>query len=103
MRKALWIVTVIAGLSCSVAASAAAESKPLTDLPSDLAHWSTLWMELPRQMYGVGQEEGPVSAMTWGPVRGTIMMMDATGKALWDAVKYDQRPGRGDAILRYEF
>lgn len=101
MRKVLWIATVIAGLFCSVAASAA-ESKPLTDLPSDLAHWSTLWMELPQQMYGVGQEEGPVSAMTWGPVRGTVMVMEATSKALWDAVKQDARPGRG-AILRYEF
>jgi len=101
MRAMLWIMMLSAGLFVSVAAQAA-DTKPLEDLPADLAHWSTFWVELPKQMYGVGQEEGPISAMTWGPVRGTVMLMDAATKALWDAAKQDQRPGRG-AILRYEF
>ena len=101
MRTMIWMATVIAGFSWSIAAQAA-EPKPLRDLPSDLAHWSTLWMELPKQMYGVGREEGPVSAMTWGSVRGTVMVMNATSKALLDAAKQDERPGRG-AIFRYEF
>lgn len=102
MRTMLWMTMLIAGLSVSVAAYAA-DSKPLEDLPSDLARWSTLWMELPRQMYGVGQEEGPVSAMTWGSVRGTVKLVNTTSKALWDAAKQDQRPGKGHAIFRYEF
>lgn len=101
MRTLSWIAMLMVGLSCSVAAYAA-DAKPLEDLPSDLAHWSTLWMELPKQMYGVGQEEGPVSAMTWGSVRGTVKLVDATSKAVWAAAKQDSRPGRG-AILRYEF
>lgn len=101
MRAMLWMATMIAGLSCSLAAHAA-DAKPLNELPGDVAQWSTVWMELPRQMYGVGQEEGPLSAMTWGSVRGTVKLVDTTSKMLWDAAKRDPGPGR-DAILRYEF
>lgn len=100
MRTAFWLATLMGGLSCMTVQ--AADSKPLGELPSDLATWSTLWMELPKQMYGVGQEEGPLSAMTWGSVRGTVKLVDATSKAVWAAAKRDSRPGR-DAILRYEF
>lgn len=102
MRTMLCTMTLIAGLSYSFAVHAA-EAKPIESLPSDLAAWSTLWMELPKQMYGVGQEQGPISAMTWGSVRGTVKVVDATSKALWNAAQQqDQRPGHG-AILRYEF
>lgn len=88
----------------------AAQSKPINELPTDLAHWSTMWVEVPRQMYGVGQEEGPVAAITWGPVRGTVMFVNATTKALWDVAKPEMRPAHRSRnkepfgpMLRYEF
>ncbi len=112
MRSVRVAVIMIMGCWMASAASAtgAAESKPLNDLPTDLTYWSTMWVEVPRQMYGVGQEEGPIAAMTWGPVRGTVMLVNATTKALWDAAKPETRPAHQSRnkqllgpMLRYEF
>lgn len=110
MREAVWTTAMIAGMWLSSGVSQAAESKPINELPSDLVRWSTMWTEVPKQMYGVGQAEGPVAAMTWGPVRGTVMLVNATTKALWDVAKSDTRrvhhsrdKNPSEAILRYEF
>ena len=102
MRRAFWITVMVAG-TIGVASVQAAESKPIEELPADLARWSMLWGELPKGMYAVEREEGPLSAMTWGPVRGTVMVVDATAKAIWDAAKQDKHGGRPGVLLRYEF
>lgn len=89
-----------------------AEGRPMKQLPADLVQWSTLWMEVPRQMVEVGKDDGPVAAVTWGPAQGAAMMIQSTTKKLWDAIKPDQRPGSGfdsdddettGLIFRYEF
>lgn len=87
-----------------------AESRPIEQLPKDLLRWSTLWMDIPKQMYAVGQEEGLLAALTWGPTKGTAVMVQSTTKEVWDVVKPDQRPhqrqGRDSPkglIVRYEF
>ena len=87
-----------------------AESRPLEQLPKDLLRWSTLWMDIPKQMYEVGQEEGPLAALTWGPTKGTAVMLQSTTQELWDVVKPDKRPQRSQGvdnpkglIVRYEF
>ncbi len=87
-----------------------AESRPLEQLPKDLLRWSTLWMDIPKQMYEVGQEDGPLAALTWGPTKGTAVMVQSTTKELWDVVKPDQRPHQRQGqdhskglIVRYEF
>lgn len=112
MRSIRVAVVMIMGCWIASGASAAwaAQSKPIDELPTDLAHWSTMWVEVPRQMYGVGQEEGPVAAITWGPVRGTVMFVNATTKALWDVAKPEMRPAHRSRnkeplgpMLRYEF
>ncbi|MBI4341954.1 MAG: hypothetical protein HY599_01140 [Candidatus Omnitrophica bacterium] len=51
MRKVLRGAAVIAGLWWGMAGVVqAAQSKPLSELPGDLARWSTLWMDVPRAM-----------------------------------------------------
>ena len=104
---------VMSGLIVSVvlvtAPMAQAESRPLAQLPADVVRWSTLWMAIPEQMYEVGQEEGPLSAVTWGPAKGTAKFIDSTAKEVWACVKPDEHPVRRasddvkGAILRYEF
>ena len=88
----------------------AAEARPIKELPRDVLRWSTLWSHIPRQMVDVGREEGVVSALTWGPVRGTAVMVQKTGDEVWSAVKPAQNTRQGvhrndpvGAILRYEF
>ena len=109
MRKVLSGAVVIAGLWCMGGVVQAAESKPLSELPRDLARWSTLWMDVPRAMYDVGMEEGPVTAMTWGPVKGTAMLIQTTTQTLWEMAQPEKRPGhrsngqRPGVIFQYEF
>lgn len=109
MRKTLAGAVVIAGVWCMAGAVQAAETKPLSELPGDLARWSTLWMDVPRAMYDVGMEEGPVTAVTWGPVKGTVMLVSTATRTLREMAQPEQpaahtsqarRPG---VIFQYEF
>ena len=110
MRKMLAGAVMVAGWWCAAAMTQAAESKPLSELPRDLVRWSTLWMDVPRAMYAVGMEEGPLTAVTWGPVKGTAMLMKTTAQTLWEAAQPEQRPGYqsqarrpAGVMFQYEF
>ena len=88
----------------------AADTRPIEQLPKDIWRWSTLWTHIPGEMAKVGQEEGVVSAVAWGPAKGTAVMIEATADELWSTVKPNQKKRRGQryeqplgAILRYEF
>lgn len=89
--------------------AAAAERKPIEQLPGDVVRWSTTWMEIPNQMVQVSRDEGPVSGFLWGPAKGTALMIRSTTDALWEMVRPEQHavpPGREQgtgALLRYEF
>ena len=104
------IAGIVLGIGMSLSSVVFAESKPIEQLPKDIARWSTMWVEIPEQMVRVGQEDGPVAALTVGPAKGTAKFMQSTGEEVWKAVKPDHRPGhqpgedtpRG-AILRYGF
>ena len=98
----------------SAAALWAAESRPLKKLPADVLRWSTAWVEIPKQVYEIGQDYGPVAAVTWGPTKGTAMMVGSTTKELWNATKPDKRPAHSPSqyskhkhptgpLFRYEF
>ena len=87
----------------------AAEVRPIEALPKDVVRIGTLWSHIPRQMAEVGREDGMVSAVIWGPVRGAAVMVQKTGDELWSTVK-PAKPRKGvhrndpvGAILRYEF
>ena len=110
MRRAIVVGAVVGCLLCRMTAAQAAESKPLSELPRDLVRWSTLWMDIPRAMYDVGMEEGPLNAVTWGPVKGTAMLMGTTTQTLWSVVQPETRQGHKSkasptpgVILQYEF
>jgi len=109
MRDVLTSAVMVVGLSSLMTAAEAAQSKPISELPKDLVRWSTLWMDVPRAMYDVGMEEGPVTAVMWGPVKGTVMLMRTTTHTLWEAAQPEKRPGhqskarRPGVILQYEF
>ena len=108
--RTLGIAGIVLGIGMSLSSAAFAESKPIEQLPKDLARWSTMWVEIPEQMMQVGREDGPVAALTMGPTQGTAKFLQSTGEEVWKAVKPDHRPGHqpGEdtpqgAILRYEF
>lgn len=109
MHKMLAGAVIVAGTCGFMASVQAAESKPLSELPGDLARWSTLWMDVPRAMYDVGMEEGPLTAVTWGPVKGTVMLVNTATRTLWEMAQPEKptahtsqgrRPG---VIFQYEF
>ncbi len=113
MRRINGVVFAFGLLAVSVMCTGiamCAESKPLRELPTDLMRWSTLWTAIPRQMYEVGQEDGPLAAVTWGPTKGTAQVIQQTTEELWNAAKPDHRPGHESTVkgsngvlLRYEF
>ncbi len=85
-----------------------AESRTLGQLPGDLWRWSTMWVYVPQQMYAAGLDHGPVAAVTWGPAKGAVLMVNATTRDLWKAAQPDNRPGRSDEdisgpLFRYDF
>lgn len=111
----MWRTAVVLGLVFGCfwcrGARAYAESRPIEQLPRDLAKWSTMWWAIPEQMVDVASVYGPVAALTWGPAKGTWTMLDRTSRDVWQAAKSEKRPGRtspyrkqpAGAILRYEF
>jgi len=110
MTRGLVVAMVVMGLLMSAGASVSAESKPIEQLPKDVVRWSTLWVNVPKEMVEVGQEYGPLAALTWGPTKGTAVMIESTTEELWKAMKPDKRSRRrleGDGtkglIFRYEF
>jgi len=103
------IVAASVGMLVGVPPAFAA-SKPLEKLPEDIARWSTLWVAIPKSMAKVGQDDGPLAALTWGPVKGTAVLVESTTKEVWDTVKPDQRLGHHPGsqhpkglIFHYEF
>lgn len=110
MHKMLAGAVIVAGTCGFMASAQAAESKPIHELPRDLVRWSTMWMDIPRAMYDVGMEEGPVTAVMWGPVKGAVMLVNTTTQALWEAAQPEKRPGHqsnrprpAGVIFQYEF
>ena len=106
------VVVGMVGVWLAATASASAEGRPIKQLPSDVVRWSMSWTEVPKQMIDVGEEYGPVAAVTWGPVQGVASMLTSTTKELWDMMKADERTRRsayaprhstGSALVRYEF
>lgn len=112
MRRSVRQFVIVGGLVGIVGGlpSVFAASKPLEKLPVDLMRWSTLWVAIPKSMAEVGQDDGPLAALTWGPVKGTAVLVESTTKEVWNTVKPDQRPGHRPSsqhpkglIFRYEF
>ncbi len=92
--------------------SVLAATKPLNQLPADVARWSTLWVAVPKDMVEVGREHGPLAALTWGPAKGMTTLVRSTASEIWDTVKPDKNKKRSrlanrgrptGAIFRYEF
>ena len=111
MRRA-YAGAVMATVWLATMATASAEGRPLKQLPADVARWSMSWTEVPKQMVEVGQEYGPIAAVTWGPVQGAASLIGSTTKELWDIMKADKQARRsasaprrstGSALVRYEF
>lgn len=110
MRRAGMIVGMIAGAFLAGTGAAQAEGRSIKQLPSDLVRCSLLWTEVPKQMVEVGKDEGPVAALTWGPVKGTAVMVESATKGIWDVMKsnhatrrYSSRKNPSGPIFRYEF
>jgi len=111
-HRSLWRFVIVGASVWMLAGvlSAFAASRPIEQLPKDLARWSTLWAAIPKSMAKVGQDDGPLAALTWGPVKGTVVLVESTTKEVWNTVKPDQRPGHRlrsqhpkGLIFRYEF
>ena len=90
--------------------SAQAEGRSIKQLPSDLVQCSLLWTEVPKQMVEVGKDDGPVAALTWGPVKGTAVMVASATQNVWDVMKSNHatmhdssRKNPNGPVVRYEF
>ena len=100
----LIFMVVIGGLP-----SVSAETRPIAQLPGDLVRWTTVWTDVPQQMYAVTLDHGPVAGLTWGPTKGTALMVTSTTKEIWGAMQRDERPGHrsnedvNGPLFRYEF
>lgn len=111
MRRAAVVIGLVLGCFWCRGLSAYAESRPIEQLPRDLANWSTMWWAIPEQMLEVASVYGPVAAVTWGPTKGAWTMLDRTSRDVWQAAKSEKRPGHASpyrrqtpgAIFRYEF
>jgi hypothetical protein len=109
MRGLLVVASLIVGVLVGGIPSAWAEGRPIEQFPGDVVRWSTMWVEVPQQMYAVGQADGPFAALTWGPAKGTAAFIESATQELWDALKPDTRPGHSSprgvqgALFRYEF
>lgn len=110
MHRAIRIGVMVGAVMTGAAAASAAESKPIEQLPRDVMRWATMWTAIPQEMFGVGQEEGPLAALTWGPAKGTVVFVDAATRELWNAAKSNKRTEQRTSgkqstnpILRYEF
>ena len=105
-----WVVAgMLAGLIV-LPGSVVAQSRPIKQLPKDLARWSTAWLAIPQEMAEVGLDHGPLAAVTWGPAKGTARMVDTTTLDMWNAVKPEPHRGgrRADerstgVFFRYHF
>ena len=114
MKRLLWIAMLGWWLWWLGRATAYAESRPIKQLPSDLARWSTMWVAVPEEMYHVGHDYGPIAGLTWGPAKGAAKMVEFTTKEVWSALKVDEKEkrrrgqyartgGPKGPIFRYEF
>ena len=111
MMQGTWRVGLMAvGVWLAGMGIAVAGGQPIGQLPVDVARWSTFWIAVPNEMADVGQEYGPLAALTWGPIKGTAHMVQSVAKELWGVAKMDWTRGtqanRGrpnNALLRYEF
>ncbi len=104
------VIGALIGAVTGWAPQVCAAARPVKQLPSDLARWSMLWAVVPQQMYEVGHEEGPLGALTWGPVKGTVSLVWSTLDDLMRVMRSEEGPGgrpqpRGASglVVRYEF
>lgn len=110
MNRTRWVTGALVGLVLMSAPLAFAEDRPLKQFPADVARWSTLWMAIPQQMMVVGQEQGPLAAVTVGPTQGAAAMVESTGHEVWNAMQSETNPAQrykneeeGTAVFRYDF
>lgn len=110
MRRAGMIVGMVVGAVMVGASGAQAEGRSIKELPADLVRCSLLWTEVPKQMIEVGKDDGPVAALTWGPVKGTAVMVESATTGVWTVMKsnhaatrYASRKNPNGPIFRYEF
>lgn len=107
MRATVLASVLMAIVLAGGVATARAADRPLQQLPADVVRWSTVWMAIPRQMASVGEEQGPLAAVTVGPAQGMAVMVESTGREVWQAMQQDPQPHRrreaAGAVIRYQF
>ena len=89
--RAAWMVSSAVALMLGVTGIAFAEDRPLEQLPDDVFRWSTMWTNVPKEMAEVGHEDGALAAVTVGPAKGAVRMVEATTLDVWHAVKENDR------------
>ena len=105
-----WLIGGIVGMVVVGAVASADERRPISQLPADLARWSTVWVAIPQQMVAVGRESGAIAGLTVGPAKGAARMVESTGKELWTSMRHDESRARrdegrgtGSLLIHYEF
>ena len=110
MNRVVFVLVIMVALFVGGDRFAFAASRPIKQLPADVARWSLMWTVIPKEMIAVGQEHGPLAALMWGPAQGASAFVESAVKEVWSTAKPDKerRPGSQSrfakgALFRYEF
>ncbi|MGH7230565.1 MAG: exosortase system-associated protein, TIGR04073 family [Nitrospiraceae bacterium] len=88
-----WIAGLIMNVSLCTAMPAFAEDQPIllqmgTKLTRGVVNLTTGWMEVPKQIYHVGQEEGWVIGVVRGPFDGLGMLAARTLAGAYEILSF---------------
>ena len=111
MARMQWVVGFMVAVTGMWSGRAAAENRPIAELPKDVERCTVALAEVPHQMNEVDLDHGHLAAMTWGPAMGAASLVESAAKVVWHAAQPDRRPGHSNprekgpsgAIMRYEF
>ena len=95
---------------CNATSVGWAATKPIDELDDDVTTWSTMPLDVPKTMVDVGKQEGPLSAVMWGPAKGTAVFIRSLTAETWKTLKPERETTPGvhhkdpvGPVLRYEF
>jgi len=79
-------------------------SKPIQQFPKDVINLATAWREIPKTIYNLGKDEGTITGLTLGPIKGTATMVGNISKGIWQSLNSDedQKESKG-LVFSYKF
>ena len=83
---ALWALAGMLTLSLGFVGEASAENSPARKLGRGIANLSLGVMAIPSEVMETTRERGPAIGVTWGFLKGSVMMVVTEAVGLWEVV-----------------